>query len=119
MAAHGEGFSPNVCGAMDEDGDAPELQRKGICDLDLERSPRSDLLPHLVSSIQAFPSLRKLFPEILQLRVGIDANIVQSELQCRLKCRRKPGARYALDELLVCGILIEYAPHFLREEMYV
>jgi len=78
---------------------------------------RSDLLPHLAGLIQAFPSLRTLFPEILQLRVVIDANIVQSELRWRLKSRRKPGARSSLHEVLACGVLVAYAPHFLDTEI--
>ena len=78
---------------------------------------RSDLLPHLVGLIQAFPALQQLFPQILQLRVVIDANIVQSELRWRLRRREKPSSRTALHEVLVSGVLIAYAPHFLEDEI--
>jgi len=78
---------------------------------------RSDLLPHLLGLIQAFPSLRPLFPQILQVRVVIDANIVQGELRWRLKSRKRKDARSALQEVLACGILVAYAPHFLEEEI--
>jgi predicted nucleic acid-binding protein len=78
---------------------------------------RSDLLPYLAGLIQTLPSLRTLFPQILQLRVVIDANIVQGELRWRLKSRRKPGARSALHEVLECGVLVAYAPHFLENEI--
>ncbi len=77
----------------------------------------SDLLPYLAGLIEAFPDARTLFPEILRLRVVIDANIVQGELRWRLKSRRKPGARSALHEVLACGVLIGYAPHFLDGEI--
>ena len=78
---------------------------------------RSDLLPCLAGLIQALPSLRTLFPQIFQLRVVIDANIVQGELRWRLKRRRKPGARSALHEVLECGVLVAYAPYFLENEI--
>jgi predicted nucleic acid-binding protein len=78
---------------------------------------RSDLLPHLVELIQAFPALKQLFPQILQLRVVIDANIVQGELRWRLRRREKPSSRTALHEVLVSGVLIAYAPHFLEDEI--
>ncbi len=78
---------------------------------------RSDLLPYLAGLIQTLPSLRTLFPQILQLRVVIDANIVQGELRWRLKSRRKPSARSALHEVLGCGVLFAYAPHFLEDEI--
>jgi hypothetical protein len=58
-----------------------------------------------------------LFPQIFQLRVVIDANIVQGELRWRLKSRRKPGARSALHEVLECGVLVAYAPYFLENEI--
>lgn len=78
---------------------------------------RSDLLPYLAGLIQALPSLRPLFPQIFQLRVVIDANIVQGELRWRLKSRRKRGARSALHEVMACGVLVAYAPHVLDKEI--
>lgn len=90
---------------------------KTASSLDLQELLRSDLLPHLVGLIRAFPSLRTLFPQLLQLRFVIDANIVQSELRWRLKSREKAGARTALHEVLVCGVLVVYAPHFLETEI--
>ncbi len=83
----------------------------------LQELLHSDLLPHLVGLIRAFPSLRAIFPEILQLRVVMDANIVQGELRWRLKSRKKPAARSALHEVLACGVLVAYAPHFLEDEI--
>jgi hypothetical protein len=47
----------------------------------------------------------------------IDANIVQAELRWRLKSHRKAGARTALHEVLACGVLVAYAPHFLEAEI--
>lgn len=78
---------------------------------------RSDLLPHLVDLIQAFPEFCALFPRLLQLRFVIDANIVQGELRWRVKSRNNPAARTALHEVLACGVLVAYAPHFLESEI--
>lgn len=78
---------------------------------------RSELLPHLTGLIHAYPALKQLFPQILQLRVVIDANIVQSELRWRLKRRQNPSGKTALHEALVSGVLIAYAPHFLEKEI--
>ena len=85
--------------------------------LNLQELLRSDLLPHFVGLIGIFPALKTLFPQLLQLRLVIDANIVQSELRWRLKTRKKPGARTALHEVLACGVLVAYAPHFLEREI--
>jgi predicted nucleic acid-binding protein len=85
--------------------------------LNLEKLLRSDLLPHLVNLIHAFPAFRALFPQLLQLRFVIDANIVQGELRWRLKSRKKRGAKTALHEVLDCGVLVAYAPHFLESEI--
>ena len=84
---------------------------------DLKKLLRSDLLPGFVALIKAVPGLQPLMPEILQLRLVIDANIVQEELRWRLKRRRKANARTALHEVLACGVLIAYAPHFLEDEV--
>ena len=66
---------------------------EGATNWKLEELLRSDLLPHLVGLVEAFPSFRDLFPQILQLRIVIDANIVQKELRWRLKSRRRQDAR--------------------------
>lgn len=84
---------------------------------DLKKLLRSDLLPGFVALIRALPGLQPLIPEILQLRLVIDANIVQEELRWRLKRRRSAYARTALHEVLACGVLIAYAPHFLEDEI--
>lgn len=78
---------------------------------------RSDLLPHLAGLLQTVPSLRTVFPQIFQLRVVIDACVVQRELRWRLQNRKKPEARTALHEVLQCGVLVAYAPHFLETEI--
>jgi|SRR5579875_2163289 len=92
----------------------PEMK---ITALNLQEFLRSDLLPHLVGLIRAFPSLRTLLPQLLRLRFVIDANIVQSELRWRLSRRKNPTARTALHESLACGVLVAYAPHFLEDEI--
>lgn len=84
---------------------------------DLNRLLRSDLLPGFVALIRAVPGLQPLMPEIFQLRLVIDANIVQEELRWRLKRRRKANARTALHEVLASGVFIAYAPHFLDDEI--
>ncbi len=77
----------------------------------------SDVLPKLRDILEAFPALGSVLPQLLQLAVVIDANIVQSELWWRLKNRPRPELRSELEETLASGVLIAYAPHHLEDEI--
>jgi len=94
------------------------MGRDGSVNSALESVLRSDLLPNLLGLLQAIPALKMVSPAILQVRVIIDASIVQGELRWRLKRRRKPDARTALHESLACGVLVGYAPHYLEDEIH-
>jgi predicted nucleic acid-binding protein len=77
----------------------------------------SDVLRKLKELLELFPALRSVLPQLLQLSVVIDANIVQSELWWRLKNRPRPALRSSLEEALASGVLIAYAPHHLEDEI--
>jgi predicted nucleic acid-binding protein len=83
----------------------------------IEKILCSDVLPKLRDILEAFPALRSVLPQLLQLAVVIDANIVQSELWWRLKNRPRPDLRSELEEALASGVLIAYAPHHLENEI--
>lgn len=84
---------------------------------EIEKILCSDVLPKLREILEAFPPLRSVLPQLLQLAVVIDANIVLSELWWRLKNRPRPELRSELEEALASGVLIAYAPHHLEEEI--
>lgn len=77
----------------------------------------SDVLPKLREILEVFPTLRTVLPQLLQLAVVIDANIVHGELWWRLKNRPRPELRSALEEALASGVLVAYAPHHLEDEI--
>jgi len=84
---------------------------------EIEKVLSSDVLPKLRDILEAFPALRSVLPQLLQLAVVIDANIVLSELWWRLKNRPRPELRSELEEALASGVLIAYAPHYLEDEI--
>lgn len=61
--------------------------------------------------------LAQTFGEILQLRVVIDANVVIEQLIWRLTKRRDPSARTGLHEAIDSGVVIAFAPQFLKQEI--
>lgn len=83
----------------------------------LEQFLRSDLLPQLVTLKEAVPMLAPLFPQVLQLRLVADADRVQAELRWRLQRRRNQAARSALHEAIDAGVLVLFAPRYVRHEI--
>lgn len=83
----------------------------------LEDLLRSDFLPLLVALKEAFPAFAALFPELLQLRLVVDANRVQAELRWRLRRRRNPAARSSLHEVIDAGVLVLFAPAYVKYEI--
>ncbi|MDE1161990.1 MAG: hypothetical protein PW792_08595 [Acidobacteriaceae bacterium] len=79
---------------------------------------RADLLPNLLAILESFPALRSMLPQVLQLAVVIDANVVYGELRWRLKKRPRPNLRSSLEEALASHVLIAYAPHHLDDEIH-
>lgn len=87
-----------------------------------ERKPglgniRSDALRALLDLKDEFPLFRQLLDDIIQIVMVLDASAIQSELRWRLRWRTKPAARTALHEAIDAGVVIAYAPIFLRQEI--
>lgn len=78
---------------------------------------RADLLPSLVAILESCPPLRSILPQVMQLAVVIDANVVYGELRWRLKNRPRPDLRSSLEEALASRVLVAYAPHHLDAEI--
>jgi len=84
--------------------------------LSLEALFPSDLLPAFRNLLQSVPALAPLAREMIQIRVVLDANIVQEEIRWLVK-RRNPTARSALQEAIDSGIVTPLAPMFLEAEI--
>jgi hypothetical protein len=63
------------------------------------------------------PALSPLLREVIQVRLVLDANIVQGELRWRLRKRRDPTARSGLQEAIDAGVVIGFVPTFLKTEI--
>lgn len=83
----------------------------------LEAMLHSDLLPKLVVLLNAFPSMKPLFPKLLQLRLVLDANRVRGELYWRLKKRRNSQNRSSLHEAIDSGVVVFFAPEHIKWEI--
>jgi hypothetical protein len=83
----------------------------------LDQFLRSDFLPQLLALKEAFPALAPLLPQVLQLRLVVDADRVQGELRWRLRRRRHPAARSALHEAIDSGVLVLFAPRYVIDEI--
>ena len=88
----------------------------GLCP-NLEDLLRSDLLPKLVALLDSFPSLKPLFPKLLQLRLVADANRVRAELYWRLRKRRNPANRSSLHESIDAGVVVFFVPEHAKWEI--
>lgn len=84
---------------------------------ELEKIFRSDFLPQLVSLLDLVPSLKPLFPKLLQVRLVVDANRVRGELYWRLRKRRDASHRTALHEAIMAGVIVPYVPDYLNHEI--
>jgi hypothetical protein len=70
-----------------------------------------------VSLLDLVPSLKPLFPKLVQIRLVVDANRVRGELYWRLRKRLDPSHRTALHEAIVAGVVVPYTPYFLNHEI--
>lgn len=86
-------------------------------ELKLEALIRSDALRELREFLMKVPAFRPLLETLIQIRLIVDANIIQSELRWRLARRRKPDARSGLHEDIVAGVVVLFAPVFLKSEI--
>jgi len=87
-----------------------------------ERKPalgsiRSDALRALLDLRDKFPLFRQLLDDVIQIVMVMDASAIQGELRWRLRRRTKPAARTGLHEAIDAGVVIAYAPIFLKQEI--
>jgi predicted nucleic acid-binding protein len=85
--------------------------------LRLDEIVRSDALADLSEFRQHNPLLKQVIEEPLQIRLVLDANIVQRELRWRLRSRRNNEARSALHEAIDSGTVLPFAPTALAREI--
>jgi predicted nucleic acid-binding protein len=86
-------------------------------DLRLDQFIRSDALEKLNEFRKRSSVLREAVDEPFQVRLVLDACIIQQELRFRLYGKRKPEARSALQEILDSGTVLPFAPPKLIEEI--
>jgi predicted nucleic acid-binding protein len=85
--------------------------------LRLDQIIRSDALADLSEFRKFSPVLQQIIDEPLQVRLVLDANIVQRELRWRLRNRRNKAARSALHEAIDSGTILAFAPTALVKEI--
>jgi len=83
----------------------------------LDEIVRSDALGDLSEVRKHSPMLKQLIEEPLQIRLVLDANIVQRELRWRLRSKRNNEARSALHEAIESGTVLPFAPTALGREI--
>lgn len=85
--------------------------------LSLENLVRSDWLPLLLALAEGIPAFSPLLEDVIRIGVVVDAHIVQQELRWRLGRRQNPLARTKLHEAFASGVIIPFAPSFLRSDI--
>lgn len=85
--------------------------------LRLEEMFRSDALVGMRGALEGLPALDLLLQGLVRLRLVIDANIVQQEIRWRSGRRRNPAARSGLQEAIDSGVMVAFAPTFLKSEI--
>jgi predicted nucleic acid-binding protein len=83
----------------------------------LDQMIRSDSLPHMIALCERNAVLQQVVDKTLQIRLVLDANIVQRELRWRVGRRQKQEAKTALHESIEAGVVIALAPTALVEEI--
>ena len=78
---------------------------------------RSDSLRLALDLRDVSPLFRLFFGDLVQIVVIVDASAVQSELRWRLGSRINPEARTSLHEVFDSGLLVAFAPTFLKQEI--
>ncbi len=76
----------------------------------------SDLLTKFRTTLQSVPALADVARSLFQVRLVLDASIVQEEIRWNSK-KRNPHARSALQEAIDSGVVIPFAPVFLDAEI--
>lgn len=83
----------------------------------LDQVIRSDSLPHMSALCERHAVLQQVVDKTLQIRLVLDANIVQRELRWRVRSREKQEAKTALHEAIEAGVIVALAPTALKEEI--
>jgi predicted nucleic acid-binding protein len=83
----------------------------------LDQIIRSDSLPHMSALCERHAVLQQVVDKTLQIRLVLDANIVQRELRWRVGRRQKEDAKTALHEAIEAGVVVPLAPTVLVEEI--
>src|SRR5690242_3147936 len=83
----------------------------------LDQIIRSDSLPQMSALCERSPFLQQVVDKTLQIRLVLDANIVQRELRWRVRSRQKQGAKTALHEAIEAGVVVAVAPTALEKEI--
>jgi hypothetical protein len=83
----------------------------------LDQIIRSDSLPHMSALCERSPFLQQVVDKTLQIRLVLDANIVQRELRWRVGSRQKHEAKTALHEAIEAGVVVAVAPTALQKEI--
>lgn len=77
----------------------------------------SDKLSDLRRLIEAFPALRPILKELIQIWFVVDASIIQGELRWRLGSRINEKARSSFHECIESGLFVAVAPIHLKAEI--
>jgi hypothetical protein len=77
----------------------------------------SDVLRTLLDLREEFPFFRQLLGDIIRTVMVLDASAIQRELRWRLGSRTNPTARTCLHEAIDSGVVIAFAPFFLKQEI--
>src|SRR6266404_660 len=77
----------------------------------------SDALRGVLNLRDEHPFLRPLLTDLMQIVLVLDASAVQGELRWRLGSRAKPTAKTSLHEAIDSGVVIAFAPIFLKREI--
>jgi hypothetical protein len=77
----------------------------------------SDGLRHLLDLRDEFPLFRELMRDVIQVVLVLDASAIQAELRWRLGSRINPSARTRLHEAIESGVVVAFAPPFLKHEI--
>jgi hypothetical protein len=76
----------------------------------------SDLFGKLLDCVRSVPGLASMVNGFIQVRIILDASIVQEEIRWLFR-RRDPAARSSLQEAIDSGVVLAIVPDFLDAEI--
>jgi predicted nucleic acid-binding protein len=84
---------------------------------DIAKMIRSDMLAQWHAVLRELPSFAKVLGLPKQLHLVIDANVVIADVRWMVKKRSKQNGRTSLQEVIMSGTVVAYAPPLLRVEV--